>query len=357
MGIVAFVMANLLNMPYISLCIAAFIPGALYYLALLLGSDLEAARKHIKRPSADPENAPPWKELFAGNLHCLAGLVLLIVLLAAQVLTVKLSVALASLTVLALSVLRKKTRPTFSQLLRMPRQIGKDLTTIAPVCGAAGIVIACIGMTSLDYRFAMKFAEMAGANLLAILLFAGILCFILGMALPTLPAYIVVVLLVAPPLEKLGMAPLVVHMFVFYMALTAMVTPPVCLNIYAVSPMVKSSIWPMGFQALRIGGLVYIIPFMFVYNPALLMQGHATEIMWAIFSGLLLVMAFCFAVNRHGLTDAHLFEVLGALVGGFFIYFPAKGSLFSFRIMGAMLLIVVTASHLFRWVRQKQPTR
>lgn len=353
MGIVAFVMANLLNMPYVMLCVAAFIPGTLYYLALLLNADMEAARKHILPPSSSPESAIPLKELVVKNLHCLAGFILLIVLLASQVLTVKLSVALTSIAVLALSFLRKETRPSFKDLLNIPRWIGKDLVAIAPVCAAAGIVIACVAMTSLDYRFAIKFSELAGANLLVILLFAGILCFILGMALPTLPAYIVVALLVAPPLTKLGIAPIVVHMFVFYMALTAMVTPPVCLNIYAVSPMVTSSIWSMGLQAIRIGGLVYIIPFMFVYNPALLMEGSVGEIVWAIFSGLLLVLGFCFATNRYALTDAHPLEILGALAGGFLIYFPIAGLPLSPRIIGGILMTIVSASQVLRWLKAR----
>jgi TRAP transporter 4TM/12TM fusion protein len=350
MGIVAFVMASLLNMPYVQLCIAAFVPGILYYLAIFLSADIEAARKGIRPKVREVrEDSPAMKELMINNMHCIAGFVLLVILLSTQILTVKLSVAIASFTVLGLAGLRAKSRPSIKKLLMIPTRIGRDLITIAPVCGAAGIVIACMGTTSLDYRFSVLLTEHGGANLLVILIYASILCCILGMALPTLPAYIVVVLLVAPPLSKLGVPPIVTHMFVFYMAMTAMVTPPVCLNVYAACAMVESSIWGVGLQALRVAALSYIIPFMFVYKQALLLHGSTAEIIWAVFSGVILVIGLTFVLNWHGLTNAHLLEVLFTLPGVFLIFFPVgwlSGPISC--TIGGTLLFIVAASQIFR---------
>ena len=177
-------------------------------------------------------------------------------------------------------------------------------------------------MTALDYKFSAEITEIAGQNVLLLLFLASIACFILGMGMPTLPAYILVVMLVAPTLVSLGLSPIAIHMFIFYQSLAAMLTPPVCLNVYAVAPMVNSTIWPIGISATIIGAARYVIPFFFVYRPGLLMIGSATDILVDIALCFVVIISLSFAQSKYGLTEAKWGEIVAALIGAFLLFYP-----------------------------------
>jgi len=232
------------------------------------------------------------------------------------------------------------------------KNTGKDMMIVAPVCATAGIIIGAISMTSLDYKASAELTGLAGNNLYLLLLFATIACFILGMGIPTLPAYILVVLLIAPTIIALGIAPIVAHMFVFYMALTAMITPPVCINVFTVAAFVKAGTWKIGMVAIMMGILNFILPLMFVYRPGLLLQGTPAEILEALFLSLVAILAISFAIFRYGLTNAKWPETIAAVAGAFLIYFdlPIFPTPLT-QIVGAVLLILVVASQASRFLK------
>jgi TRAP transporter 4TM/12TM fusion protein len=356
MGITAFVMADYLSMPYILLCYAALIPAALYYLSLVLFVDLEARRKNIQRPSPAAGEAIPLKKLIINNWHILFSFIVLVVMLVGRVFSVRLIVILSSVLLIAAASFRKESRINLEKLRWIVKNTVNGMTLITPPTATAGIIIALLGLTAMDYRFSTLLSELAGGNLVLAMVFVTIACIVLGMGLPTLPAYIVVVLLVAPAFMEFGITPIVAHMFVFYMALAAMITPPVCLNVFAVMPLVKATMWPIGLTALRIGMATFIIPVLFVYNPGLLLVGSPATILWAIFSGTLVIAVLCFALSQHGFTHANWIETVASLAGAFLLYFPISGLSFSPKAIAVMILAIALLSQIIRWRKYRRYT-
>ncbi|MFH1125290.1 MAG: TRAP transporter fused permease subunit [Pseudomonadota bacterium] len=350
MGVVAFVMADYLAVPYIKVCVAAFFPGFLYYLSLFISSHLWAKRRGIDLPSQEKERLPAFWRLAIQYWHCIAVFILLILLLASQATTIRLAIMISTGFLLAAGSVRKKTRPTLAALRGAVAVVTKNMVAIGPTCASAGVIIACIGMTSLDYKFSAELTEFAGQNMVLLLLVATVACMILGMGLPTLPAYIVVVLLVSPALQGLGLSPIVVHMFVFYMALAAMLTPPVCLNVYAVAPMVRSPMLKIALVAVVIGAARYVIPFLFVYRPGLLMVGSPGKILEDVSIALVIILAISFAQSRYGFVQTTWLEIAAALVGAFLLFYPGGGSASSF-FFGALLLLLALISQVYRFFR------
>jgi len=349
MGITAFVMADYLSMPYILLCYAALIPAALYYLSLVLFVDLEARRKNVQPMALSSGERISLKKLIMNNWHILFGFAVLVVLLVGRVFSVRLIVILSSALLMAAASFRKESRINLKKLQWIIKNTVNGMKLITPPTATAGIIIALLGLTAMDYRFSTLLSSLTGGNLVLAMIFVTIACIILGMGLPTLPAYIVVVLLVAPAFMELGIKPIVAHMFVFYMAMAAMITPPVCLNVFAVMPLVKSSMWPLGLTALRLGIATFIIPVLFVYNPGLLLVGNVATIMWALFSGTLIILALCFALSQYGLTNANWIEIVTSLAGSSLLYFPINGLPFSPKVMAVMLLAFALLSQIVRW--------
>jgi len=356
MGITAFVMADYLSMPYILLCYAALIPAALYYLSLVLFVDLEARRKNVQPMALSSGERISLKKLIMNNWHILFGFAVLVVLLVGRVFSVRLIVILSSALLMAAASFRKESRINLKKLQWIIKNTVNGMKLITPPTATAGIIIALLGLTAMDYRFSTLLSSLTGGNLVLAMIFVTIACIILGMGLPTLPAYIVVVLLVAPAFMELGIKPIVAHMFVFYMAMAAMITPPVCLNVFAVMPLVKSSMWPLGLTALRLGIATFIIPVLFVYNPGLLLVGNVATIMWALFSGTLIILALCFALSQYGLTNANWIEIVTSLAGSSLLYFPINGLPFSPKVMAVMLLAFALLSQIVRWQKFRRTT-
>ena len=352
MGVVAFFMAEYLHVPYIQIAIAAFIPGFFYYFSLFACCHLEAIRENL-RPLPLEEQLPPLWKLVIKYWHCTAALVLLIVMFVTQITTVRETLMIAIAFLLVTGSLQKDTRPTFKALRTAVVETSRNLVSVAPVCAAAGIIIACLSTTTLDYKFSAEITEIAGQNLLLLLFLSSVACFILGMGLPTLPAYILVVMLVAPTLLSMGVQPVVVHMFVFYQSLAAMLTPPVCLNVYAVAPMVNSKIWPIGITATTIGAARYIIPFFFVYRPGILMIGNVWDILGDICLLFFTIVAIAFAQSRYGLTNAKWLEIFAALVGAVLLFYPFGGFPIPSQIVGAVLLALALVSQVVRFFKTR----
>ncbi len=355
MGIVAFAMAEYLHVSYITVALASLVPGLLYYLSLFIFASFEAKRKDIRPvPPPEPETEKTnMRQLVISNWPTLIAIAILISLLITQILPVRLAVTICSVFLLIAGFAMKSTRPNVTSLASIVKNTSRDMVSIVPVCATAGIIIACISITSLDYKVSSDLATVAGNSMILLLIFATFACVILGMGIPTLPAYIVVVLLVAPTMISLGLKPIIAHMFVYYMALAAMISPPVAINVFAVLPMVKSSIWRVGFTALSIGISQYIVPFLFVYRPALILgEGGIANSILSIVLAVVFFIAICFAIERYGLMRARWPEVVSAVAGALIIYF---GFLFiqgaTPYIVGALLLLFALISQIYRYKR------
>ncbi|MBQ3758131.1 MAG: TRAP transporter large permease subunit, partial [Synergistaceae bacterium] len=173
-------------------------------------------------------------------------------------------------------LLVKEMRPDFSKLWQMFVEGGKGLLSLTIVCAAIGIVIGGLSITGLGVRFSQAIISIGQSNLFLALLMAALCCVIVGMGLPTAASYLMVVFIAAPAITNLGLSVISTHLFIFYYAVLSAITPPVALNAYAASGIAKSSPLSIGFESVRIGLVGFMLPFMWIYNPDIMLgEGHS----------------------------------------------------------------------------------
>ena len=179
---------------------------------------------------------------------------------------------------------------------------------VAMACASAGIVIGIVLQTGLALRFTAFLIDFTYGSLLPALLITMIAGIVLGMGMPTTPAYIMQAALLVPAIMKLGVEPMAAHMFAFYFSCLSAVTPPVALAVYAAASIGGAGLWGSGVQAVKFAAAGFIVPFFFIYNPALLFQGPWLPILGAVVSGTIGVIALAAALEGYFLRVATWFE-------------------------------------------------
>ncbi len=178
--------------------------------------------------------------------------------------------------------LRRVTRHNLAQYLAAMVEGAKSSLPVVLACASAGIIIGVVNMTGLGFRFSSLVIGASGGHLFVALVLSMLVSIVLGMGLPTTPAYIVMATLIAPALVKLGVTPIAAHMFCFYYAILAQITPPVAIACFAAAPLAKANAADIGFRSFRLALPVYFVPFLFVYDPCLLLVGSWGGIGYAI---------------------------------------------------------------------------
>jgi TRAP transporter 4TM/12TM fusion protein len=297
MGAAAFVMAEFLAVSYFQVTIWAIIPAILYYVAVFFAVHFEAKRHGLLGvPKAE---LPRLGRVMRERGHLFVPILIVFVGLIAGY-SAPLCALVATLTCLPTALLRKTTREgiTWRSAFDALEDGAKNTVPVAIACACAGIVIGSTTITGLGISFT-QFVVALSQNLLPIaLLLTAIAGIILGLGLPTTPSYIVMVALLVPALVKLGAVTPAAHMFAFYFAILSAITPPVALAVFAAASLAKTSMWDAGWAAMRVGAAGYIVPFMFVYEPALLMIGPWYVTALALVSAVIGVMAL--AASLHG---------------------------------------------------------
>lgn len=278
MGAAAFVISEMTGESYLKICIAAIIPSLLYYIALFTSVHKEAQRVGLKGLSAD--EVPSFLGTLKSRGYLAISALVLIYLLAVQLTSPSFAAFWAIVSSIILSSIRKDTRLNLKGYISALEAGAKSALSVVAACAAAGIVVGVVTLTGLGLKFSGAIIALAHGNLYLTLFFAMIASLILGMGLPTTAAYIICAILAVPALTNLGIGVLSAHLFVFYFAIISAITPPVALAAYAGSAIAKSSPMQTAVTACRIGLAAFIIPYMFVFNPALLMSGTALSIIW-----------------------------------------------------------------------------
>ncbi len=275
MGAAAFVMAEFLGIPYITICLYAMIPALLYYLSLFMSIHFEAGRMGLK--GIPKEELPSLKKVLWSRGHLFVPLVIIVYMMTAGY-TPMYACIYSTVAVVILANLRKETRMGFRTLISALEEGAKNTLAVAAACACAGIVIGVINLTGLGLKFTSLVLSIAGDSLIPALILTMVAGIILGMGMPTTPAYIVQAALLIPALIKLGVLNVAAHMFVFYFSTISAITPPVAMAVYAAAGIGNAKLWPTGLWAMRIAATGFIVPFMFVYGPSLLFIGSAFDI-------------------------------------------------------------------------------
>jgi TRAP transporter 4TM/12TM fusion protein len=296
MGAAAFVMAEYLAVSYLTVAVMAVLPAFLYYLAVYAAVHLEARRTGMQGlPKPDlPQMAAVLKE----RGHQFIPLVVI-----TGVLFAGYSAPYAALcgifSVLPTAMLRKTTRHyvRIDVIIDALTTAAKDALTIALACAAAGIVIGVVLLSGLAIEFTAFIVRVSQDTLVVALVLTAIAGMILGMGLPTTPAYIIQVALLVPALVKLGVQVEAAHLFVFYYSCLSTITPPVALAVFAAKGIAGGNLWDTGWAAVKLGATGYIVPFMCVYSTALMLMGPWPEVVLAAISASIGVI--CLAAGLH----------------------------------------------------------
>jgi len=281
MGAAAFVMAEFTGISYVDICKHALVPALLYYLALFMAIHFEASRSGLL--GLPKEERPSLSSVMKEKGHLFIPIGVIVYFMIAGF-TPMLACLYAIASVLPSSFLRKESRMGLRNILRALEAGARNMLPVAAACACAGIVVGIINLTGLGLKFTGIVLDVAGGSLAPTLILTMITGIILGMGLPTTAAYIVQASLLIPALIKLGVPVIAAHLFVFYFAILSAITPPVAMAVYAAAGISGSNLWQTGLQAVRMGATGFIVPFMFVYGPSLLLMGNWLEIIMAIIS-------------------------------------------------------------------------
>ena len=269
MGVAAFVMAELLGIPYTQIALAGVIPAVAYYVALYILVDLNARKTGA---GTLPSQAVDDVEPLLPRLHLLLPPLILIVCMVFGY-SAQTSAMYATLSCFPVAFLRRADWFGPRRVLEMIRDTGKQAAEIAVPIGAIGIVIAVAVQSNLALKFSAGLISASGGTLAGSLLLIVAGCIIMGMGLPTVAAYIIGAVLYAPALQKLGVPQLAAHFFVMYYCVLSMVTPPVALAAYAAAGLARTSPWTTGWIAFQMSFVAFLIPFAFIADTALLFEG------------------------------------------------------------------------------------
>ncbi|WP_300298971.1 TRAP transporter permease [Ferrovibrio sp.] len=316
MGAAAFVMAEFLAVPYATVVVWALIPSLLYYIACFGAVHFEAKRRGLHGLPAHevPRMLAVLKQ--SGHLFIPVAVILGGMFMGYSAPLCALAGTLACFPV---AMLRAGTR----EGLRMDmvwdalQDGARNTLAVALACACAGLVIGSITLTGLGITFTNWVVGLSQNSLLLALLLTAVAGIILGMGMPTTPAYIVMVSLMVPAIMKLGVIEPAAHMFAFYFAILSAITPPVALAVYAAASLAKANIWEAGWAAVRTGAAGFIVPFMFVYEPALLAIGEWPDILHAAASATIGCLALAAGLYGYLIRPALMWErallVAGAL--------------------------------------------
>lgn len=292
MGAAAFLMAEFLEISYMTVAAAALLPAALYYISIFIQVDLMAGRDKIEAPD---EELLTVREVLAAGWHFILPFAVLLGALFYWRMDPEDSALLASVAIVIVAFARdyRGTQLTLKRLGQVFVETGTSMVDLILVVAAAGFVIGILNITGLGFALTLVLVDAIGSNLIALLLISAVICILLGMGMPTSGVYVLLATLVAPSLVRAGVEPIAAHLFILYFGMMSMITPPVALAAIAAASITKTNAIATGFAAMRIGWAAYIIPFAFIATPALLMDGTWVQIVSAAVLAIIGIAAIC----------------------------------------------------------------
>ena len=291
MGAVAFLMADILQKPYSEIVVAAIVPALLYYVALFVQADLLAAKQDIK--PLDLSDAPKTGAVLSrGWVFILpfAAIVTALFWFNQPAETSALWGGAAALMI-GLTVGYGKTHMVLRDLWVAAVEAGKSITQIIMISAAAGFIIGVLNVTGLGFAATFALVDLGQGNVFVLLLISALVCLILGMGMPTVGVYLLLAVLIAPSLVQSGVEPIAAHLFIFYLGMMSMITPPIGIGAFFAAAIAKAPPMATAWESMRFGWTAYIVPFLFVFSPALLLIGDPMEIAIAVTTAILGVYA------------------------------------------------------------------
>lgn len=324
LGSAAFLMLEILQIPYTEIIVASLIPCYLYYLNVFLMVDVEAKKEGLV---GLPRNElPDLKNLLVHNFQLLLPLLILIFALVILRSSPMRAGLFASLLCVIVSWKSKETRMGYKKIVAALSMAAKNSIYVVTTCAVAGIIVGVIALTGFGVRIATIIVSLSGGNQFLALIMTMFVSILLGMGMPTVAAYAVAASVVAPALIQLGLPELAVHMFIFYYACFSAITPPIALASYAGAAIAEAGAGKVSWEALKLGITAFIMPYLFIFNTTLLAQGNFINIFLDVFSASLGIWAFVGALKNMLLYKLKLWERIFCSLAAILLLMPGISS-------------------------------
>lgn len=294
MGAAAFIMAQMLGIEYSKIVVCAAIPALLYYLGILVQVQLRASKEGLN--GLDRDVLPKVGVVMKAQGHLMIPILFLLVMLFASGRTVIYSAVCTILVTILVSACRKSTRMGVRDILGALADGTMSTLSVAVACACVGIVVGVCSKTGFGLNMANAIISLGGKNLFFTLIFTMVTCMVLGMGLPSIPAYIITATIAAPALTSLGIPAIAAHMFSFYFAMFANITPPVALASFAAAGLSGGDPMKTGFASVKLSIAGFIVPYMFIYTPQLLLLDTG------ILQGIWVTLGACLGVVMIGVA-------------------------------------------------------
>ncbi|WP_444984814.1 TRAP transporter permease [Halomonas mongoliensis] len=320
MGAVAFIMASFLGVSYAEIMVAAFLPALLFYLVLLFQVDVYAARNGLK--GLDASDTPClWQTLKDGwpYLFSLVALIYMMLIMRIEAY----APYFASAVLLVVSLFKKQGRLGVKGSILLIQNLSVSVSNLVAILAGIGLVVGGLSYTGVAGAFSRELLLYAGGSIPLMLMAGAVTSFVLGLGMTVSAVYIFLSILLAPALVAAGLNPLASHLFILYWGMMSFITPPVALAAITAANVAGASASKTSFYAMRMGAVLFVLPFLFVINPSLILQGEWSAILQssitAILAMWLLASGFEGYLYRVGRIDL-LGRLLVIMGGGLFIY-------------------------------------
>ncbi|MGM0583497.1 MAG: TRAP transporter permease [Pseudomonadota bacterium] len=319
MGAVAFIMASFLGVPYADVMIAAFLPALLFYVALLMQVDHYAARNGLRGLPA--EEIPRLRDTLIEGWPYLLSLAMLIYMLLFMRLE-SYAPYYATGVLLVISLFRSQHRLDLARAQTLLLDLGRNVGNLVAILTGIGLVVGGLSYTGVAGAFSRELLLYAGDSIALMLIAGAVTSFVLGMGMTVSACYIFLSILLAPALVQAGLNPLASHLFILYWGMMSYITPPVSLAAITAAGIAGSDNTRTGFYAMRLGSILFVLPFLFVLNPSLILQGEVGWILLSAATALLAIWLFASALEGYlyrlgtvgWLSRAGLLAAGGALI-------------------------------------------
>lgn len=345
MGAAAFLMADFVGVPYSSIIGRAILPAILYFAGIFISVHLEA--KKLDLHGMPKEQLPKARKLVK-KIYLLLPLVMLVVWVSGNFMTMQKAASLAIVLTVVVSLFNKDNRITPGKILEALEAGGKSAITVGAACGVAGIISGTITMTGLANDIINAIVSVAGDRLIIALILTMLCCIVLGMGVPTTANYCIMAATTAPILIRMGVPVMAAHFFVFYFGIVADITPPVALAAYAGSAIAKSNPMKTAFNASKLAVAAFIVPYMFCFNPAmLLIDTTAIQVVQIAITAFIGIFALAAALEGYCFANMNAVIRIVIAAGGLLLIHPALAT----DLVG---LIIVFVSLGFQYVLSKK---
>lgn len=338
MGASAFIIAAFLGIPYITVCKNALFPALLWFFSFFMILHFVAKRLKLATLSKGEVREIEWSSILK-RVYLFTPLVVLIILLVLGY-TPMLAGFWSIVALIGLSFFRRETRLTVATFLGGLEDGIRSALPVTMACAAAGLVVGTVMQSGLGYTLSSSLVNLSGGNIAVLLPLVLVASIILGMGMTTVGAYIIVAVLVAPAMIKLGVVPIAGHFFCFYFAIVSAITPPVAVAAYAAAGLTGTSPWTTAVTAIKLAIPALCIPFVFVFQPGLLLIGDVSSILATLATTTLGVVCLCSVVAGHFLRELNIFEriILALITMMFFVPYWWL-NLIALGLLGASLLV------------------